>query len=260
MTWLLSPLAWLLLALALVPWAWRLRGRRPWLIVACAMAAVLAAIGMTPLMANALMRPLERSVSTPGACRESRPATAVVLGGGVDGRPRNGDDFTVMNLASRRRVDRAVAWWREREGRTLVMVGGTPVRGIAPMAELMAAYARMLGVPSTALRLETESHDTWGNARRTAGLRPRLPQRIVLVTSLFHMPRAQAAFADAGFEVCPLGTDVRRLSSRLPWALVPRTSALANTEIALHEWVGLVYYRWRLHREGAMPPPVPKGS
>jgi uncharacterized SAM-binding protein YcdF (DUF218 family) len=74
------------------------------------------------------------------------------------------------------------------------------------------------------------------------------------------MPRAQAAFADAGFEVCPLGTDVRRLSSRLPWALVPRTSALANTEIALHEWVGLVYYRWRRHREGVMPPPAPEGS
>ena len=71
-----------------------------------------------------------------------------------------------------------------------------------------------------------------------------LKRRVVLVTSLIHMPRAQEAFASAGFEVCPLGTDVRRLPSRLPWALVPRTSALANTEVALHEWVGLAYYRW----------------
>lgn len=138
-------------------------------------------------------------------------------------------------------MDRAVAWWREGEGRVLVLAGGPPRRAVA---RLMAAYAEHLGVPSVALRLETDSSDTWGNARHSAGMSPRLPPRIALVTSLIHMPRAQVAFASAGFDICPLGTDARRLPSRLPWALVPRTSALANTQVALHEWVGLAYYRW----------------
>ncbi|GAB3384666.1 hypothetical protein GCM10027432_16370 [Lysobacter fragariae] len=145
-----------------------------------------------------------------------------------------------------------MAWWHEREGRVLVLEGGAPHPGVATLAELMAAYAQMQGVPSTALRVETESGDTWGNARHAALLSPRLPGRIVLVTSLIHMPRAQRAFASAGFEVCPLGTDARRLPSRLPWALVPRTVALANAEVALHEWAGLAYYRWRDRKEPAV--------
>ena len=258
--WLLSPLSWLLLALALAPLAWCLRVRRPWLVVVCGLLATSALVGMAPLTANALGRLLARSVSTPRACNETPPSVAVVLGGGVAGTPRNRTDFSVLNLASRRRVDRAVAWWREGEGRTLVMVGGPLRHRNVSGAELMAVYARMLGVPAGSVREETRSRDTWDNAYNTAGLRPRLPGRIVLVTSQIHMPRAQTAFGWAGFEVCPLDTDVRSLSPRLPWAMLPRTSALANTEAALHEWVGLVYYRWRRHREGETPSPAPKGS
>ena len=249
MGWLLSPLSWLLLALMLAPMAWCLRVRRPWMMVMCAALAAVSMVAMTPLTANVLGGLLARSVSVPKACNETPPSEAVVLGGGVDGTPRSRNDFAVLNLASRRRVDRAVAWWREGEGRTLVMVGGPLRHGSASGAELLAAYARTLGVPDGALRQETDSRDTWGNAHNTAGLQPRLPKRIVLVTSLIHMPRAQAAFAYAGFQVCPLGTDVRSLSPRLPWAMIPRTSALNNTEMAIHEWVGLVYYRWRERRE-----------
>lgn len=210
------------------------------------MAVALAA--MTPLVANLLGKPLQRPMVAPIACRAATPSVAVVLGGGTDGRPRSHADFSVLNLASRRRVDRAIAWWRAGEGRVLVLEGGGPHGGIA-VAELMAAYAQMQGVPATALRVEDQSDDTWGNARHAARMSPPLPRRIVLVTSLIHMPRARAAFAGAGFEVCPLGADARSLPSRVPWALVPRTSALANTELALHEWAGLAYYRWRGRRE-----------
>lgn len=252
MTWLLSPLAWLLLACVLFPWSWLHRRRRTWPVVACSSLAVLALAAMTPLGANALMEPLERRVPTPRACGESPPSTAVVLGGGVDGRARTHADFSVLNLASRRRMDRAVAWWHDREDRVLVLQGGAPHAGVPAVAELMAAYAEALGVHAADLRVETRSGDTVGNARQAASLSPRLPGRIVLVTSMVHMPRARRAFADAGFEVCPLGTDPRRLPSRLPWALIPRTSGLANAELALHEWMGLAYYRWQHRRETAV--------
>ena len=208
---------------------------------------------MTPLAANLLGKPLQRPIAVQPACQNAPPSIAVVLGGGTDGRPRNQADFSVLNLASRRRMDRALAWWHAREGRVLVLEGGGPQGGIA-VGELMAAYAQMQGVPAKALRVGDQSEDTWDNARHAAGMSPPLPRRIVLVTSLIHMPRARGAFASAGFEVCPLGTDARSLPSRLPWALAPRTSALANTELALHEWVGLAYYRWRNHREAPMNP------
>jgi len=205
---------------------------------------------MTPLGANALARSLERPFLVADGCADAAPSMAVVLGGGVDGRPRDNGDFSVLNLASRRRVDRAVAWWRERDGRILLLQGGAPSPGLPSLAELMSTYAQRLGVPATALRLETRSNDTWSNAVHAAEFSPPVPRRVVLVTSLIHMRRAREAFVDNGFEVCPLGTDIRRLPSRIPWALVPRTSALANAEVALHEWSGLIYYRWRGRKRG----------
>lgn len=201
---------------------------------------------MTPLGAKLLAKPLQQPLPMPRFCAEAPPSTAVVLGGGIDGWPRSAADFSVLNLASRRRMDGAAAWWREGPGRKLVIEGGAPYGGTS-VAELMAAYAQAQGIPSAAMLVESKSDDTWQNARHAARLSPRLPRRIVLVTSLIHMPRAKRAFASAGFEVCPLGTDARRLPSRLPWALLPRTSGLANAEVALHEWVGLAYYRLRDH-------------
>ena len=244
MTWLLSPLAWLLLAGALALWSWCLRPIRPWLLAACGVVSAIALVAMTPLGANALVVPLERPVPAPRGCRDAPPSTALVLGGGMDRSPRDHSDFAALNLASRRRMDHAVGWWRERDGRILVLVGGPRHSGAPALAELMAAYAEMLGMPSTGLQLETKSDDTRENARHSAGLVPRLPRRIVLVTSAMHMPRARAAFASAGFEVCPLAGDFRRLPGRLPWALVPRSIGLDRAEDALHEWVGLAWYRW----------------
>ncbi|RNF83283.1 YdcF family protein [Montanilutibacter psychrotolerans] len=245
--WFLSPLAWLLIATVLVLWAGHRRRRR---LVAAGVAMIAIALAaMTPLGANLLAMPLERAMPVPRACIEAPPSTAVVLGGGMEGRPRGDADFSVLNLPSRRRMDRALAWWRERGGRVLVLQGGSPHRGAVPVARLMAAYAQAQGVPATALRIDTASGDTWESAQHAARLSPRLPQRIELVTSRVHMPRAQRAFAVAGFAVCPMGADDRRLPSRLPWALVPRSSALIRTEGTLHEWVGLAYYRWRARHE-----------
>ncbi|QSX77685.1 YdcF family protein [Agrilutibacter solisilvae] len=254
MAWFLSPLAWLLVAVVLTGLAWWPRGRA-WLLTGAALLAVAAVAAMTPFGANRLVAPLERPLADDAACSLAPPSTAIVLGGGVEGWARSDTDFAALNLSSRRRIDRAVDWWRAQAGRSLVVQGGAPRPGAIPVAALMAAYAQSLGVPPQSMRVETRSMDTWSNAEQAARQSPRLPSRIMLVTSMIHMPRARMAFARAGFQVCALGADSRRLPSRLPWALVPRTSALGNAEDALHEWAGLAYYRWRTRRDAAPASP-----
>jgi len=247
--WLLSPLALLLLAGVLLAWCCY-RKRPRWACIASGALSAVALAAMTPFGSNVLLAPLERPIAVPAHCRDEMPSIAVVLGGGLEGWPDGSNAFSVLNLASRQRMDRAVAWWREGDGRTLVLVGGPPHPGIAPIAGLMAAYATMQGMPSTALRVEIDSDDTWSNARHAARMQPALPRRIVLLTSSVHMRRAMDAFTVAGFQPCPLGAGRLRLPSRLPWALVPRTRGLANSETALHEWAGLLYYRWLAWQQG----------
>ncbi|MCF7220942.1 YdcF family protein [Marilutibacter chinensis] len=263
--WMLSPLSWLLVALAGACLCARSHAR--WarrLLRVCVAVAGLAVLATTPLVANLLVGALEapaRGVSA--VCRDAAADVAVVLAGAVDGASGDADGFSALGLTSRRRVEAAVDWWRAAPGRVLVMSGGPQQaadgggdtsRPVAA-AMLMARYARRLGVAAEALRVEDGSTTTRDNARRLARLRPALPRDVVLVTSAMHVPRARYAMARAGFDACPLASDYRQVPFALPGSLIPRASALVKTEDALHEWVGMVYYRWldwrQHHGDGA---------
>ncbi|MEG3192358.1 YdcF family protein [Lysobacter sp. D1-1-M9] len=245
MKWLLSPLVWLLLAAVLAPIAWQLRSRAKWLAAGCLALAVAAWLAMTPLVANSLLDYLERPVAGPATCLTDPPSTVVVLAGGVDRPPQGRADFAVLNLASRRRIERGVQYWREREGRQVVVTGGAVAAGPATLAELMGRYAQWQGVPGPALHAESHSANTRENAENVARMMPGVPRRIALVTSALHMPRARLSFEAVGFEVCPLPTDFRTVPVGAPGYLLPRTSSLLKTEAALHELVGIRYYGWR---------------
>jgi hypothetical protein len=84
---------------------------------------------MTPMFANALLGWLERPPPMPAHCLASPPQVAVVLAGGVDAIPRDDNDASVLGVASRRRIERAVEWWRARPGRVIVVSGGPDWRG-----------------------------------------------------------------------------------------------------------------------------------
>lgn len=250
LTWLLSPLSWLLLALLVIGLASRLRERGRGLRRAGIAWAAVAVVAMTPMVANALVGWLETRHVAAEACATSPPTVAVVLAGGVDAAPTGPTDLPALAITSRRRVERAVAWWHERPGRSLIIAGGPDLPGALPTADLMADYARRLGVAATALRVEATSASTWENARALARLQPPLARRVGLVTSAMHLPRAQYAMARAGFEVCAIPADPRRIPFGLPGYLIPRSSALLKTEAALHELVGLGYYGWLDARSG----------
>lgn len=247
---LLSPLTWLVLAGCLVFPALRLRAR--WPVGVCLTVAAIALAGMTPLVANVLVARLERPGRTDRDCTLRPPPTIVVLAGGLVGKPQDAGDFGVLGIASRRRLERAVQYWRSGEGRSLVLTGTSSDSPAPSDAMLMATYADVLGVPGGAVRIESRARDTWENARYVAAMTPGVPRRITLVTSAMHMLRATFAFKAAGFLVCPLPADSRLAAVSPPGYLVPRSTALHKTEDGLHEWVGLAYYYWR-NRLGVAP-------
>ena len=243
---LLSPLAWLVLAGALAGVA----GALPHSGIVRGIALLLAAVAlgaMTPWVANRLVGRLEAAAL--GAPCARIPDTLVVLAGGVDRRPRDASDFSALNGASRRRMDAAISAWRRVPATRLLVSGGPSARHAPAIASLMAAYARWAGVPPAAISVEASSLDTWQSAQAVAARFPR-GTRVGLVTSASHWPRARVAFEHARLEVCAVPADIRRLPVGLPWALIPRLSALGKTEDALHEWVGLAWYRWRARRDG----------
>jgi uncharacterized SAM-binding protein YcdF (DUF218 family) len=109
------------------------------------------------------------------------------------------------------------------------------------------------GVASERIRFDLESRNTCASARSALALAaPQAGERWLLVTSAFHMPRSVACFRAAGWDVTAYPTDFRRAPSQ--WS----PDLLANLEdldVALHEWIGLVYYRMRGRTNELFPAP-----
>lgn len=163
----------------------------------------------------------------------------VVLGGGVT-PPSAG--AVVPNLEAG--ADRV--WFGSRlfhagKAPLVVLSGGSdPDFSAFSEAESMARVMVVLGVGRDALLLEDDSRNTSQNASFTAALLDaRGIERIVLVTSALHMPRALARFEDVGLSVFPAATD-HEVMARPGWqAWLPSTRALDGSARAMKEWVGV---------------------
>jgi uncharacterized SAM-binding protein YcdF (DUF218 family) len=246
-------LACVLLALALVLY------RRPrWRTALVAVSLAALWLGGNRIVTMSLMRSLEERHLPSAAVRayDVRADAIVVLGGGARSYayPR---PTIEMNEAGDR-LFYAARLYRQGVAPYLLLSGGqTLIVGPArvPEAESMAEVLVEIGVPREALWLESASRNTYENGVEAAAILRRAGiERVVLVTSASHMPRAVAVFDKAGLEVIPAATDFQ--VTQEDWAyytrldpliqlgnLLPRAVDLERTTRALKEYIGIVMYR-----------------
>lgn len=165
----------------------------------------------------------------------------VVLGGGVAGpRPPERVDPDLGRSADR--LWHAARLFKMGKARRVILSGGVVRGGDGSEADAMAEFLADLGVPRSAMVLESGSGNTAENALQTrALLQPEGISEIVLVTSALHMPRARAAFEQAGFTLHPAPTDVEVIA--MPFDLLrvlPDAQALEGSGRAFKELAG----RW----------------
>lgn len=129
----------------------------------------------------------------------------------------------------------------------LVFVGG-PFRDPATGRLEQSGVARLLlsstGIDPRRVTYETGATDTCDSAAHArARVAPVPGESWVLVTSASHLPRAVACFRAAGWDVVPQGADHQ--ATRGDWSVGTFRVAenLALLDVALHEWLGLAYYR-----------------
>jgi uncharacterized SAM-binding protein YcdF (DUF218 family) len=198
-------------------------------------AALVAYAGAIPLVGEALLRPLEDrypALDTPPA----DAVAVVVLGSSY--RPRPGVSLAAaLDPAALVRILDGVAWAKRLEATQLVVSGGAPP-GRVPTAHGYAELAAELGIPPERILALDRPLDTAGEALAVAELLGDSP--FLLVTSAYHMPRAVRLFRRAGAAPIPAPTE-QRVEAGFRWsAFVPRAGGLADTEAALHEYVGLL--------------------
>jgi len=242
----LCPYTWgVLLIAAAVPW--RARGARRWRrrrAYGVAGLSVLLVAGVGPL-SHAIMWRLERT--TPTTYRADVTYDAVVLlGGFVDeevtaatGRPAYNDS-----------VERLIVTHQLlREGKARVVIVSAGTNPSFPASGEAAVIGRQLedwGIASDRILLEDRAKNTRENALYSQEIaRARGLSRVLIVTSAFHMTRAEACFAAVGMKVDTLAVDYRAHASSggglADW--VPRVDGLSDMSGTLHEVFGRLVYR-----------------
>lgn len=139
-------------------------------------------------------------------------------------------------------------------------VGGiAPAPGLPRDVDWMRAAWLQLGVAPARIAVVADTDDTCTNA---LGIARRLGTRAkpLLVTSAFHMPRAMGCFRAAGIEPIPYPVDyVNGERIRLFDGSTPDPALNAwRTDVALHEYVGLAYYRLEGRIAELWPGPQPR--
>lgn len=175
-----------------------------------------------------------------------KPSSIVVLGGGmIPSSPAEAGKGAPTGPALKRLVHGYYLYrWT---GLPLVLSSGSVYRGKHSEPEAVAAKRVLIkmGMPEEDILTETESRNTWENARNTAEIigDESEGKSVVLVTSAFHMKRAVLSFEKFGVPVVPAPTDYRTI--RVPYTVVdylPSIGDLKNFYIAVHEYIGLFYY------------------
>ncbi len=103
-----------------------------------------------------------------------------------------------------------------------------------------------LGVPESAMVLEGKSLHTQQNAQQsTILLRERSLKRILFVSFVLNMNRAEIEFKQQGLEVTPAATDYNMdsLAGFMPY--LANVSALQVNTQAIKEWIGQFLLYWK---------------
>lgn len=245
-------LIWLLLVAALLLWK-----RKPvWARVATLLALAVIWIGGNHWVATGLVRSLEWQYLPPEPLPQ---ADAIVVLGGAT-QPALYPRSTVEIGGAGDRLIYATHLYHQGAAHHILVSGGYIAalsERTAASSQDMAALLIMLGVPETAIWQETESRNTYENAVYSrAFLEERGIDRIILVTSASHMPRAVGLFEYQGFDVIPAPTDygVTQAGWENLWQpnlatqvfnFFPDVSNLNTTTRVIKEYLGILLYRLR---------------
>ena len=133
-------------------------------------------------------------------------------------------------------------------GKFLISGGsGLILKSGVPEAEQIEKILLMAGVPEADIITESNSRNSRENAVNTAQVLAQHPEwkRPLLVTSAFHMRRAEGCFRKAGVKTDTYSTDfyTHERSYTLDEIIIPSIEAFDRWHLLLHEITGYVVYK-----------------
>ncbi|MCC6353096.1 MAG: YdcF family protein [Verrucomicrobiae bacterium] len=203
-------------------------------------------LSSTGYFAECLLKPLEDAF--PRLRMDDCPAAdAVVVLGGILAGARNTAEHSEWGSAVDR-FEEGVALWHARKAPLLIFTGGRLPWSEEEYSEssILKVAAARRGVRPDAIVELIGAPNTEGEVSRLLELNERVKvARIILVTTAWHMPRAELLFRQGGFDVIAFPVDYmthERIEPGL-FGLLPAPDALQMSHVAIREYLGLLYYK-----------------
>ena len=218
--------------------------RRKWTTMIAAVALGAVALAMLSPLGTVLLTPLEERFPDAKFPDDSIDGI-IVLGGSYDTQIHS--YLSTILLEEDTEPMAAVPDLARHYPRALIIFsGGTdPSDPKVNEAAIVKRYFISFGIDPNRIVIEDKSLTTSENARFTAQLiHPKPEQHWLLVSSAYHLPRAIGAFRKVGFNISAFSVGRRTDGWDDLWR--PASSATDNLrriDVAVHEWVGLVWYR-----------------
>jgi uncharacterized SAM-binding protein YcdF (DUF218 family) len=132
------------------------------------------------------------------------------------------------------------------KARNIIFTGGILPwqKGIKPEGQVLAKFAEDFGIPRNQIIVTSNIENTRDEAKAVRTLMTNNnTNKVILVTSAFHMPRAANLFRSEGMEVQTYPVDYKAgIREITPMDFLPSADAFHMFQFALREIIGRAYY------------------
>ncbi len=145
------------------------------------------------------------------------------------------------------RIFAGIDLFKEKKASKLILTRGKLPWSIGiPEGEYLKSFAIKNGISENNIFLTENVENTDQEAKAIKKLLSTDKPKVILVTSAFHMPRAQMVFEAADVNVVTFPVDFRKGLSKLTFmSFIPSASALSGTSFFVREMIGRIYYYFK---------------
>ena len=209
--------------------------------------AIILFIFSMPIVSNRLINYLEFNYELKQPSEIESADLIVVLSGMIIRiKTKRGTDFELDPAADR--IFAGIDLFKLNKAPYLILTRGKlPWSSGLSEGEYLKKIAIKYGVPEKKIHLTEIAMNTEQEAKSIRKLisknKTKNNTKIILVTSAFHMPRAQKVFKAAGLDVVPYAVDFRNRHTKISlMSFIPSAHSFEGTSLFFREMIGRTYY------------------
>ena len=196
-----------------------------------------------PIISNKYIPYLQKDYSLQNISDVNK-ADAIVVLSGIVSAVKTDDTFKYEFGGGVDRILSGMDLFKNNKAPLLILTRGKlPWQVGIPEGEYLKEFAIKFGIPEENILLTYNVQNTDEEAKSVKRLLNTNDTEIILVTSAFHMPRAQKVFEAANIKVIPFAVDFSGSMQKVTFMdFLPSASSLGTTSFFVREMIGRTYY------------------